>query len=75
MPLFPVIAEAWREVTRGLFDPYRPEGHYMRGPGPKWRERQRVASQFGPAHQGRIQSSDAREQRAAAYARLRFIAR
>jgi hypothetical protein len=22
---------------RGLFDPYRPERHYMRGPGPKWR--------------------------------------
>jgi hypothetical protein len=20
-----------------LFDPYRPELHYMRGPGPKWR--------------------------------------
>jgi hypothetical protein len=22
---------------RSLFDPYRPECHYMRGPGPKWR--------------------------------------
>jgi hypothetical protein len=22
-----------------LFDPYRPERHYMRGPGPKWREK------------------------------------
>jgi hypothetical protein len=21
---------------KGLFDPYRPELHYMRGPGPKW---------------------------------------
>jgi hypothetical protein len=21
------------------FDPYRPELHYMRGPGPKWREK------------------------------------
>jgi hypothetical protein len=21
---------------RSLFDPYRPERHYMRGPGPKW---------------------------------------
>jgi hypothetical protein len=26
-------------MTRGLFDPYRPEEHYMRGPGPKWREK------------------------------------
>ena len=23
---------------RAPFDPYRPELHYMRGPGPKWRE-------------------------------------
>jgi hypothetical protein len=22
-----------------VFDPYRPELHYMRGPGPKWREK------------------------------------
>lgn len=21
---------------REIFDPYRPERHYMRGPGPKW---------------------------------------
>jgi hypothetical protein len=31
--------------TRALFDlvsnPYRPELHYMRGPGPKWRARHR----------------------------------
>jgi hypothetical protein len=24
-------------TIRALFDPYRPELHYMRGPGPKWR--------------------------------------
>ena len=24
-------------LAKGLFDPYRPEQHYMRGPGPKWR--------------------------------------
>jgi hypothetical protein len=24
-------------MIRELFDPYRPERHYMRGPGPKWR--------------------------------------
>ena len=28
-----------RKVLKGLFDPYRPELHYMRGPGPKWREK------------------------------------
>lgn len=26
------IAEIWKEATA-----YRPERHYMRGPGPKWR--------------------------------------
>jgi len=28
-----------RKVWRSLFDPYRPELHYMRGPGPKWHEK------------------------------------
>jgi hypothetical protein len=23
-------------LAKALFDPYRPEQHYMRGPGPKW---------------------------------------
>ena len=30
------ITESWREVVRELRGPYRPERHYMRGPGPKW---------------------------------------
>ena len=29
----------WRRLTGSLFDSYRPELHYMRGPGPKWREK------------------------------------
>jgi hypothetical protein len=36
---FPMIAAVWRELAAGFFDPYRPERHYMRGPGPRWRER------------------------------------
>lgn len=28
-----------RRLRRAMFDPYRPELHYMRGPGPKWREK------------------------------------
>jgi hypothetical protein len=31
------LAAFWRDVTRHLFDDYRPELHYMRGPGPAWR--------------------------------------
>jgi hypothetical protein len=26
-------------LVRSLTDTYRPELHYMRGPGPKWREK------------------------------------
>ena len=31
------LADLFQNLTRGLFDSYRPELHYMRGPGPKWR--------------------------------------
>jgi hypothetical protein len=27
----------WHEITRDMGGPYRPERHYMRGPGPKYR--------------------------------------
>jgi len=38
-PIFPAIAEAWRQLRKAFLDTYRPELHYMRGPGPKWREK------------------------------------
>lgn len=31
------VARLWRHVMARIADPYRPELHYMRGPGPKWR--------------------------------------
>jgi hypothetical protein len=31
------LAAGWRELTRNVLNPYRPERHYMRGPGPAWR--------------------------------------
>ena len=34
-----IVAGALRKVVNGPFDPYRPELHYMRGPGPRWREK------------------------------------
>jgi hypothetical protein len=44
--LVSVIREAGRSLAKflaSLFDgpagKYRPEDHYMRGPGPKWREK------------------------------------
>ncbi len=30
------LAHFWREMTRDAISPYRPEKHYMRGPGPAW---------------------------------------
>jgi hypothetical protein len=30
------VAELFQNLAKGLFDAYRPELHYMRGPGPKW---------------------------------------
>jgi hypothetical protein len=38
-PLHRMFADAWRNLRRDLFSSYRPELHYMRGPGPKWREK------------------------------------
>jgi hypothetical protein len=38
----------WRTISHDLFDTYHPERHYMRGPGPKWREKHGQA----PAPQG-----------------------
>jgi hypothetical protein len=34
----------WRQFFARAFDPYRPELHYMRGPGPAWRAKQTAAS-------------------------------
>jgi hypothetical protein len=31
-----MVASLWREITRDAVRPYRPELHYMRGPGPAW---------------------------------------
>ena len=46
------LAEFAHSLARSLFDPYRPELYYMRGPGPKWHakhERAPVAYQAVPA--------------------------
>ena len=42
-----IVARALREVVTELLDPYHPELHYMRGPGPRWHEKHAVASPPG----------------------------
>jgi hypothetical protein len=32
-----VIMTRWHRLIEIVLAPYRPELHYMRGPGPKWR--------------------------------------
>jgi hypothetical protein len=31
------LRDFWRQFFVAAFSPYRPERHYMRGPGPAWR--------------------------------------
>lgn len=37
------IAMFWRAFLATAFDTYRPELHYMRGPGPAWRAKHGVS--------------------------------
>ncbi len=39
-----IIAKLWRKMMQELLDPYRPELHYMRGPGPKWQAKHAYAA-------------------------------
>jgi hypothetical protein len=38
LKLCTLLAKYWRTRTALVDQGYRPELHYMRGPGPKWRE-------------------------------------
>jgi hypothetical protein len=37
--LFRTLARRWHRHAAHLADPYHPERHYMRGPGPKSRQK------------------------------------
>ena len=39
------IRDFCRQFLARAFDSYRPELHYMRGPGPAWRAKQTASSQ------------------------------
>jgi len=42
------LATLWRTFCRDAFDSYRPELHYMRGPGPKWHAKHGIPAQGAP---------------------------
>jgi hypothetical protein len=39
LKLWTAITTAWQAMLVGQTKSYQPELHYMRGPGPKWREK------------------------------------
>ncbi len=39
------VTVLWRTFCRDAFDSYRPELHYMRGPGPKWHAKHGIAAE------------------------------
>jgi hypothetical protein len=41
---FAEIRTFWRHYFAKAFNPYRPELHYMRGPGPAWRAKHMALS-------------------------------
>jgi hypothetical protein len=46
---FGLVAEIksfWREFFARAFNPYRPELHYMRGPGPAWHAKYGAQASF-----------------------------
>src|SRR5262249_49996442 len=42
------LADLLHHPVQRLFDPYRPELHYMRGPGPKWRAKHERVLRIDP---------------------------
>jgi hypothetical protein len=42
--LFAEFRAFWRQFFTRAFNPYRPELHYMRGPGPAWRAKHMARS-------------------------------
>lgn len=38
------VVTFWRQFIVAAFNPYRPEQHYMRGPGPAWRAKHGIPS-------------------------------
>jgi hypothetical protein len=42
------LVNIWRKLRQRIFDSYRPELHYMRGPGPKWREKHAYVPSVSP---------------------------
>jgi hypothetical protein len=58
---FTGIRVFWHQLFARAFDPYRPELHYMRGPGPACRAKQKALSPAVQSMVAGIQAAKARE--------------
>jgi len=55
------IRDFWHQLFARTFHPYRPELHYMRGPGPACRAKQMALSSAVQSRLAGIQTAKARE--------------
>jgi hypothetical protein len=46
----------WHELIERTCDPYRPELHYMRGPGPKWHAKDHSLSKVTSTASSRLRA-------------------
>jgi hypothetical protein len=53
----PSLVVEFGRAWRALFDPYRPERHYMRGPGPKWRAKHERGPTIGRQSRSRLRTA------------------
>ena len=68
------LVDIWRRLRREIFDSYRPDLHYMRGPGPRWREKHaHITAVLSLSRQQQICRST-RYRRLARVLKLRIIA-
>jgi len=46
-----LLVKFWHRLRQGIFHSYRPELHYMRGPGPRCREKHLMTSVWSISRQ------------------------
>jgi hypothetical protein len=59
--LFAELRAYWHAFVAKAFNPYRPELHYMRGPGPAWRAKHMALSPAVQLMVAEIRSGKARK--------------
>jgi hypothetical protein len=66
-PVLSRVGLLWRKLMSALSDPYRPEQHYMRGPGPKYHERINGSRTMADSTTGALATREAGESKREAH--------